>query len=100
MKTQATSQEGVVYLLHLSRKLHHCQHYMGWSHDLGTRIEAHRQGRGSRLCEVISELGITFEVARTWTGDRHLERKLKRRHEGPRLCPICRRERSHPEDAR
>jgi hypothetical protein len=35
--------------------------------------------------------GIGFEVARTWDGDRRLERRLKNQRNAPaRLCPICR----------
>jgi hypothetical protein len=39
--------------------------------------------------EVITAAGITFVVSRTWEGDRALERRLKKRKEGPRLCPLC-----------
>jgi hypothetical protein len=35
--------------------------------------------------------GIGFEVARTWDGDRRLERRLKNQRNAPaRLCPIRR----------
>jgi predicted GIY-YIG superfamily endonuclease len=81
---------GTVYLLHLSEPLAHARHYCGWTSNLDARLEAHRKGTGARLMEVCAERGIGFQLARTWTGDRHLERKLKRRHESPRLCPICR----------
>jgi hypothetical protein len=38
----------------------------------------------------ITLAGITWKVARVWNdGDRALERRLKRRKSGPRLCPIC-----------
>ena len=40
--------------------------------------------------EVIKEVGIGFVLARTWRGSRTLERLIKRRKGGPRLCPICR----------
>ncbi|RMH39844.1 MAG: endonuclease [Gammaproteobacteria bacterium] len=74
-----------VYLLHFDR-----QHYLGYTKRLRDRIEAHRQGQGSRLCAVATERGIGFEVARTWTkGTRQLERQLKRRKAAHRLCPIC-----------
>lgn len=82
----------MVYLLHFDSPIsprHTTQHYIGWTDDLETRIDAHRAGRGARLCEVAHERGIGFRVARTWPGDRGLERKLKRWKMGPRLCPIC-----------
>lgn len=42
---------------------------------------------------VLRAAGIGFVVARTWEGDRTFERKLKRRKDAPKLCPICREER-------
>lgn len=81
-----------VYLLHFIKPIspdHTAQHYMGYTDDLLRRIEEHRAGRGSRLCEVAQERGIGFVLARTWPGDRRRERQLKRRKAGPRLCPLC-----------
>lgn len=85
----------VVYLLHFSHPIaanHTCRHYIGVADDLGARIAQHRAGTGARLTQVAKERGIGFVVARIWEdGDRTLERRLKDRHEGPRLCPICNR---------
>ena len=85
----------VVYLLHFSQPIapgrHTARHYIGFTNDLEQRIAQHRAGTGARLCEVAKERGISFVVAQLWEGDRALERKLKRRHAGPRLCPICNR---------
>lgn len=83
---------GVVYLLHFSRPIssaHTTQHYIGWAQRLESRLAHHQAGTGARLTAVAVARGITWEVARTWEGDRTLERRLKRRHEGPRLCPLC-----------
>ena len=79
----------MVYLLHFDRKLCHAGHYLGSTNDLESRLQCHRQGNGARLMEVVAEHGITWRLARTWPGDRTLERRLKRRKEGRRLCPIC-----------
>jgi len=83
----------MIYLLHFSTPIapgrHTCQHYIGYTDDLDARIDAHRAGRGSRLCEVARQRGISFQLVRVWTGDRTRERRLKNRKEGPRLCPIC-----------
>ena len=85
----------VVYLLHFSQPIapgrHTTRHYLGYSDDWERRIAEHRAGTGARLTQVAKERGISFVVARLWDGDRALERQLKRRHAGPRLCPICSR---------
>jgi predicted GIY-YIG superfamily endonuclease len=81
-----------VYLLHFQSPIspsHTTQHYIGWAEDLESRITAHRNGRGARLCQVAKERGISFTVVRTWQGDRKLERQLKNRKNAPRLCPVC-----------
>jgi predicted GIY-YIG superfamily endonuclease len=83
---------GVVYLLHFDSKIsdkHTTQHYTGWTKYLAGRVAKHLAGRGARLTQVARERGIGFVVARTWPGDRTFERKIKNRHEGPTLCPIC-----------
>jgi hypothetical protein len=80
---------GTVYLLHFDRPYKHARHYLGYTDDLDQRIEAHRNGNGARLVEVVMQAGIGFTVARTWDGDRDLERRLKNQHNSPRLCPIC-----------
>ena len=80
------------YLLHFLEPIspnHTTQHYLGWAKDIDRRVELHERGRGSRLCQVARERGIEFIVVREWIGDRSLERKLKRRKNGKRLCPIC-----------
>ena len=81
-----------VYLLHFSERIspnHTTQHYIGYTDDLARRLEEHRAGAGSRLCEVAKERGIDFVLVRTWEGDRGKERQLKNWHSGPRLCPLC-----------
>jgi predicted GIY-YIG superfamily endonuclease len=83
-----------VYLLHFERPYRHARHYLGYAADLDMRLARHRAGRGARLVEVITEAGISFTLARTWEGDRTMERRLKNRHASPRLCPLCRSERS------
>ena len=85
-----------VYLIHFDRPLGdldnprgQARHYLGYTSDLDARLEAHRSGNGARLMEVVTEVGIGWELVRTWPGDRALERKLKDRHNSPQLCPIC-----------
>jgi predicted GIY-YIG superfamily endonuclease len=86
-----------VYLLHFHTRLHHAGHYLGSSSHLDTRLALHKSGNGARLMEVVSDAGISWELARLWECDCReaslaLERKLKHRHESPRLCPLCRGE--------
>lgn len=82
-----------VYLIHFWKPIapgkHTAQHYVGSTDNLPRRIEAHRNGRGARLCEVAKERGIGFSVVRTWDGGRDVERRIKNWHNAPKLCPIC-----------
>ncbi|MCI0390329.1 MAG: endonuclease [Acidobacteria bacterium] len=80
---------GVCYLIHFDQAYKQARHYMGFTDDLEARLERHRAGNGARLMEVITAAGITWRVARTWQGDRKLERRLKRRKSAPTFCPIC-----------
>ena len=81
---------GTVYLLHFDEPVsNHARHYLGWASDLAARLEAHREGRGARLMEVVRERGIGWHVSRTWEGTRGRERAIKDRAESPRLCPDC-----------
>lgn len=83
-------EPGTVYLLHLEPPLAHARHYLGWARDLEGRLANHRAGRGSPLIAAAVASGSRIELARTWEDvDRHFERALKRRHETPRLCPVC-----------
>jgi hypothetical protein len=42
---------------------------------------------------VIGEAGIGFQLARTWEGDHHRERALKRQGGASWRWPICRQQR-------
>ncbi len=75
---------GTVYLIHFDRPLGdlansrgQAQHYLEFTDDLEARLEAHTSGNGARIMEVISNVGISWQLVRTWTGDRNVERKLK-----------------------
>lgn len=82
--------DGLVYLIHFARPIHHAQHYLGWTHDLAQRLRQHRAGVGAALTRAAVERGIEFEVVRVWPGtDRAWERALKRGKRTPRLCPVC-----------
>lgn len=93
MSQPESNQMGLVYLIHFDRPLHHAGHYLGWTTDLVQRRATHEKGLGSKLMKAVTENGIEFEIVRTWNGDRHLERKLKRRKDARSLCPLCKTER-------
>ena len=81
---------GTIYLLHFHEPVSgHARHYLGWASDLDARLEAHRQGYGARLMEVVRERGSGWHVSRTWEGTRDRERAIKDRAESPKLCPDC-----------
>lgn len=88
---------GTVYLIHFSEPIGdldnprgQAQHYLGYTEDLEARLEAHRTGNGSAIMAAVARRGIGWRVVRTWEGGRALERRLKDRHNSPKLCPICR----------
>jgi predicted GIY-YIG superfamily endonuclease len=83
-----TDEPGIIYLIHFAEPYQHARHYLGWTSDLDSRLEQHRNGQGARLMAVIKKAGIGWELARTWTGTRTRERSLKARGHG-RMCPIC-----------
>jgi predicted GIY-YIG superfamily endonuclease len=84
------STVGTVYLLHFDRPYQHARHYLGWTTDLNTRLAEHGSGRGARLLQVVTEAGIGWQLARTWTGvTRRRERQLKRQGGSARRCPAC-----------
>jgi len=87
---------GTVYLIHFERPIGdldnprgQAQHYLGFTEDLEARLEAHRTGNGSAIMAAVARAGVGWRLARTWAGDRNLERRLKNQHNGPRLCPLC-----------
>lgn len=76
-----------IYLLHFSAPYRHAAHYLGWTPGpLEDRLRIHQCGQGARLMEVVSNAGITFELARvTRTQER------ARKHAGGlgQYCPLC-----------
>jgi hypothetical protein len=79
-----------VYLFHFDQRYEHAGHYTSWAEDLDHRVAEHLAGRGARLIEVITQAGISFQLARTWPGvTRARERQLKRQGGASRHCPIC-----------
>ena len=93
-----TNVEGTVYLLHFDQWVGEpghkgARHYMGWAEEgrLFRRLAEHEAGNGKATPVVRALLarGGSFALARTWKGDRFLERRLKNRGGAARLCPVC-----------
>ena len=87
---------GSVYLLHFDPGLpvtgnRVARHYLGFAeHDVEARVAQHLRRQGSPLVAAVLAAGGRVTLERVWTGvDRSFERRLKRRHETPRLCPRC-----------
>lgn len=80
---------GTVYLLHFDKPFKHARHYIGFTTNLESRLEHHKHGTGARLLAVVGTAGIGWTVARTWTGTRGLERKIKGYGARSRFCPTC-----------
>ena len=84
---------GMIYLLHFSRPYRDARHYTGCTESSGSlkaRLARHEQGDGARLLEIAHAAGITWQLARTWTGPRSRERQIKRQGGASRRCPLCR----------
>lgn len=85
-------QPGTIYLLHFDQPFGHARHYMGWASNLEARLHHHENGTGANLLKHVRRAGITWSLARTWSGDRYEERRLKNRGGHTRKCPICRQQ--------
>lgn len=91
----AAGHAGVIYLLHFDRPYKHARHYtvQQWTESPGSlkvRLDRHDQGGGARLLEIVHAAGITWQLARTWSGPRSRERQIKRQGGASRRCPLCR----------
>lgn len=83
-----------IYILHFSHYLSdHALHYVGVTANLRQRLTRHAQGKGSNICRVLKERGITWDLSAVYqcqpTDARELERLLKRQHNAMRYCPLC-----------
>lgn len=79
-----------IYLLHLNRKLHHAQHYIGYTENLSQRLNTHAMGRGSKMLRAAALKGISWQLVRVWTNvPPSFERQIKRTHSACDYCPVC-----------
>jgi hypothetical protein len=61
----------------------------GGPRALARRLTRHGTARGAKLMLAVRRAGITWQLARTWPGDRARERQLKRQGGAARRCPLC-----------
>lgn len=94
---------GWCYLLHFSERLGNlsnpraqAQHYTGWAADpngdgtgLERRIAEHLAGQGAKITRAAIGRGIELTVVATWRAPKTFEKVLKRRKDGPMICPVC-----------
>lgn len=101
---------GIIYEYHLDRPLNEAhpkrpKHYIGFCEfgNLAERDRVHQRGErwahdrngemiftgAARFLQVAGERRIGFQLVRAWRGTRDDERRLKRQHAGPSLCPAC-----------
>lgn len=80
---------GTIYLLHFSAAFGHAKHYTGWTADLDQRLTEHGKAKGANLLRAVKAAGITWELARTWSGTRDRERQIKVSGGASRRCPLC-----------
>lgn len=87
-----------VYLIHFDRALKQARHYLGYvaPDSLSERIDRHKAGNGARLLAECNRQGIGYHVVQSWVfktaiAARDFERKMKRRKNSPRYCPVCNR---------
>jgi hypothetical protein len=94
----ASHVPGVIYLLHFDAPFGPgggangrgtAKHYLGWAANLDRRLAHHAKGTGAVLTRHVASAGIGWMLARTWAGDRFLERRLKNQGGRARLCPVC-----------
>lgn len=78
-----------VYIIHFDRPFWHARHYIGSTVNLDRRLAQHRNGTGAKLLRALNRRGISWQVVRTWSGGRTLERILKNRKKSRDLCPVC-----------
>jgi predicted GIY-YIG superfamily endonuclease len=87
------NKTGYIYLIHYESKLAHSQHYLGWTTNLGKRIELHNDGKATvPMTRAFAEAGIAISGVSWCEGDRNGERKLKKWNKSRQLCSFCKNE--------
>ncbi|HLY75933.1 MAG TPA: endonuclease [Planctomycetota bacterium] len=84
-----TGVMGTVYMLHFDRPVRHARHYRGWASNLDGRLAHHAAGTGAKLTALAVRMGIGFQLAVSYPGDKNEERRFHNMGGATRLCPIC-----------
>lgn len=82
---------GYIYIMHFTEKLHHAQHYIGFSRAPLTRIAKHRQNcSGTKIIEACHERGIGLVEGNIIPVPHYsFERRLKRYKKAQVFCKYC-----------
>lgn len=87
---------GTIYLIHFDKPIgdmsnprSQALHYLGWTKDLGKRLDRHSIGRGSAIMRAVMNSGVGWKVVKTWPGTRDEERRMKNQKNSKRYCPSC-----------
>ena len=86
---------GDVYVAHLDPPYKHAAHYTGfsahtpWGPGLPGRLQAHSEGRGSRLMQVQHEAGGTFRIGRLYQGVTRDRETVIKESSAAKYCLIC-----------
>jgi predicted GIY-YIG superfamily endonuclease len=85
-----------VYLIHFDDSFGHARHYTGYSVNIPTRLEKHRNSTGAKLIRAVNAVGLGWQLARLWIGaNQTFERSLKDRHGASKYCPVCQGRKRH-----
>lgn len=90
----------MLYLLHFDPPFRHARHYLGFSEgdsagQVSVRVNRHIAGNGAKLTKHAVESGCELIHVLTMPGGRNEERRIKKSHNVPRLCPLCKAGRPH-----
>ena len=82
--------EGELYIAHLSPKVSHAEHYIGWTEGpVEKRWNTHLAKQGSPLIRAAVERGSTITFHALGRGTRYDERRMHNRKNGRAFCPTC-----------
>ena len=69
LRSEAPAEDGGGFFV----SMHFCMRYL--------------TGKGAKITQELHRRGMGFQIAATWPGDRRFEKRLKARHNAPKLCP-------------
>lgn len=95
---------GTIYLIHFDQLFSGRSHYLGWAPPIASlnpdskdreegfksRIQKHRESKGSRLLSSLNHAKIGWEVVMVWTMKTvQDEQRMKNWKKSKQFCPVC-----------